>query len=43
MPWLGSSQKTPDDLDATLICARSPVRNAVETDPGFSKKTAAVR
>jgi hypothetical protein len=45
MPWLGFSQKTREDLDAIYSYLRliTPVRNAVETRPGFPEKTAAVR
>jgi len=44
MPWLGFSQKTPDDLGAIYTYLRSlpPVPSAVETHPGYSRKTPAV-
>lgn len=45
MPWLGFSQKTPDDLGAIYAYLRTltPVRNAVETHPGLPRKASAVR
>jgi mono/diheme cytochrome c family protein len=44
MPWLDFAQKTPDDLGAIYTYLRSvaPVRNAVETHPGFPPKPSAV-
>lgn len=44
MPWLGFSQKTPDDLGAiyTYLKSLPAVRNAVETHPGFPSKPPAV-
>jgi mono/diheme cytochrome c family protein len=43
MPWLDFSQKTPDDLGAIYTYLRSipAVRSAVETHPGFPKKSPA--
>ena len=40
MPWLGFSQKTPDDLAAIYAYLRTipAVRNPVETHPGVAKK-----
>jgi mono/diheme cytochrome c family protein len=44
MPWLGFSQKDPDELGAIYTYLRSlpPVHNAVETHPGFPNKPPAV-
>jgi hypothetical protein len=44
MPWLGFSQKTPEDLDAIYTWLRTlpPVHSAIETHPGFPKKSPAV-
>jgi mono/diheme cytochrome c family protein len=45
MPWLAFSRKTPDDLGAIFAYLRTvpPIRNLVETHPGFPTKSAAVR
>jgi mono/diheme cytochrome c family protein len=44
MPWLGFSQKSPEDLGAiyTYLQSLPPVHNSVETHPGFPKKAPAV-
>ncbi|HEX3747128.1 MAG TPA: c-type cytochrome [Bryobacteraceae bacterium] len=44
MPWLGFSQKTPDDLDAIYAYLRTvaPVHNPVETHPGHPNQSPAV-
>lgn len=45
MPWLGFSQRPPAELDAIFTYLRSltPVRNPVETHPGFPRRASAVR
>jgi mono/diheme cytochrome c family protein len=44
MPWLDFSLKTPDDLGAiyTYLRTIAPVRNVVETHPGFPRKASAL-